>query len=170
MASASGMGLGVVERLVERGWNVAIVDFDDKMANVVVKRLGEKTIFIKTNVINYEQQAEAFAETFKKWNRLDLVFANAGFTDRVDIFEPAKEFLSNGAPKQPDALVVDVCLYGCIWSSYLALHYFRKNPDRNGKLVMTSSMCGLYATDAVPLYTAAKHGVSVPERRAKNIY
>ena len=170
MFLASGMGLGVVERLVELGWNVSIVDFDDKMAELVVKRLGEKTMFIKTNVIKYDQQADAFAQTFNKWNRLDVVFANAGFTDRVDIFESANEFLTNGAPKQPDALVVDVCLYGCVWSSYLALHYFRKNPDRAGKLVMTSSMCGLYATDAVPLYTAAKHGVSVLDKRLKNAY
>lgn len=154
------MGLGVVERLLQLGWNVAIVDFDEKAATQVTQRLGEKTIFIKANVIDYEQQANAFVKTFERWNRIDLVYANAGIGDRIDFYAPATELLANGAPKKPDSLVVDICLYGCIWASYLAMHYFRMNPDGAGKIVMTSSMCGIYVGDSIPLYTAAKHGVS----------
>jgi 15-hydroxyprostaglandin dehydrogenase (NAD) len=160
IVSASGMGLGVVERLVGLGWNVAIVDFNEKTATKVTERLGAKTIFVKANVIDYEQQANAFVETFNKWHRIDLVFANAGIGDRINFFAPSSELMANGAPKKPDSLVVDICLYGCIWASYLGMHYFRKNPDGVGKIVMTSSMCGIYSGDSIPLYTAAKHGAS----------
>jgi 15-hydroxyprostaglandin dehydrogenase (NAD) len=154
------MGLGVVERLLDLGWNVAIVDFDEKAAIKATERLGEKTFFVKANVIIYEEQANAFVQTFNKWHRIDLVYANAGIGDRIDFYAPATEVMANGAPKKPDSLVVDICLYGCIWTSYLALHYFRMNPDGIGKIVMTSSMCGIYLGDKIPLYTAAKHGVS----------
>jgi 15-hydroxyprostaglandin dehydrogenase (NAD) len=158
---ASGMGLGVVERLIALGWNVSIVDFDEKAATQVAERLGEKETFpFKANVINYEEQAEAFLQTFNKWGRIDLVYANAGIGDRIDFYSPATEIMENGIPKRPDTLVVDICLYGCIWSAYLALHFFRKNVDGAGKLVMTSSMCGIYVGDSIPLYTAAKYGVS----------
>jgi len=153
------MGLGVVERLVQLGFNVSVVDFDEKAGAKVTQDLGAKTIYVKANVIHYEEQAEAFVQTFKKWGRIDLVYANAGIGDRIDFFAPASEFMENGAPKKPDALVIDICLYGCVWASYLAMHYFRKNPDGAGKIVMTSSMCGIYIGDKIPLYTAAKHGV-----------
>lgn len=46
-----------------------------------------------------------------------------------------------------------------VYSAWLALHYFRKNATKSGKLVNTSSMAGLYPVDALPLYTAANHGV-----------
>lgn len=153
------MGLGVVERLLALDWNVSIVDFNAQAGLEATKRLGEKTFFAKANVIVYEEQAAAFAATFAKWGRIDFVYANAGIGDRIDFFAPAKEFLENGAPVKPDTLVVDICLNGCIWASYLALHYFRLNPDGAGKIAMTSSMCGIYVGEQIPLYTAAKHGV-----------
>jgi 15-hydroxyprostaglandin dehydrogenase (NAD) len=153
------VGLGVVERLLELGYNVSIVDFNAQAGTEVTKRLGSKTLFTKANVINYEEQASAFAATFAKWGRIDFFYANAGIGDRIDFTAPAKEFLSNGAPVKPDTLVVDICLNGCIWSAYPALHYFRSNPDGVGKIAMTSSMCGIYVGESIPLYTAAKHGV-----------
>jgi 15-hydroxyprostaglandin dehydrogenase (NAD) len=114
------MGLGVVERLLALNYNVAIVDFDEKAGAEVSARLGPKTLFIKANVIVYEEQADAFAATFAKWHRIDFVYANAGIGDRIDFFAPASSFLENGAPVKPDTLVVDICLNGCIWCVILA--------------------------------------------------
>lgn len=153
------MGLGVVERLLELGWNVSIVDFNQKAGLEVTERFGDKTIFVKANVIVYEEQASAFAATFAKWGRIDFVYSNAGIGDRIDFYSPAKSFLENGAPVKPDTLVMDICLNGCVWACYLGLHYFRQNPDGAGKIAMTSSMCGIYIGDKIPLYTAAKYGV-----------
>lgn len=152
---------------MDLGWSVTIVDFDEKAGMKATERLGAKTLFIKANVVLYEEQAEAFVQTIKKWHRIDLVYANAGIGDRIDFFSPTSEVMDNGAPKKPDSLVVDICLYGCIWTSYLALHYFRINPGGVGKIIMTSSMCGIYSGDGIPLYTAAKHGVSIYSTKAK---
>lgn len=81
-----------------------------------------------------------------------------GILDRVDFCQPVNTE-GDGTPPQPDTLVMDVDLIGIIWSSYLALNYFRKNASRGGKLVMTSSSAGIYAISEIPLYAAAKHGV-----------
>jgi 15-hydroxyprostaglandin dehydrogenase (NAD) len=78
--------------------------------------------------------------------------------DRVDFCQPV-DTEDDGTPPQPDTLVIDVDLIGIIWSSYLALNYFRKNASGGGKLVMTSSSAGIYAISEIPLYAAAKHGV-----------
>jgi 15-hydroxyprostaglandin dehydrogenase (NAD) len=104
------MGLGVVERLHELGWNVSIVDFNEKAGHEVTQRLGDKTFFVKANVIVYEEQAAAFAATFSHWGRIDFVYANAGIGDRIDFYSPASAFLDNGAPVKPDTLVrVFIC-------------------------------------------------------------
>ncbi|KIW86360.1 hypothetical protein Z517_01756 [Fonsecaea pedrosoi CBS 271.37] len=153
------MGLSVVQDLVSQGWNVEIVDLDVKMGRDAEAQLGQKVHFTRANVVDYEQQASAFAQAWKRWGRIDLVFANAGILDRTDFSAPAPEDDSTGAPPKPDVLTVDVCLYGAIWSSYLALHFFRKNSDRTGRLVITSSQGGIYPTPLAPLYGCAKTGI-----------
>lgn len=74
---ASGMGLSTVERLVELGWNVCIADMNAEMGKKHAARLGDKAFFVQVDVRDYEQQAAAFVQTWKKWARLDFVFANA---------------------------------------------------------------------------------------------
>ncbi|KIW24613.1 uncharacterized protein PV07_10318 [Cladophialophora immunda] len=155
---ASGMGLALVERLVAEGWNVTVFDFNNAAGEQVQKRLGGQVLFLRGNVINYDDQAQAFVKTWEKWGRLDLVWGNAGIGDRIEFCSPMPEG-PNGAPPKPDTLVVDICLYGVIWTGYLALHFFRKNPSKAGKLVFTSSLAGVYPAAPVPLYGAAKHGV-----------
>lgn len=72
MKIASGMGLAVTERLVELGWNCAIVDFNQNRGEEVKQRLGSRILFIKSNVAIYEQLSDAFVQTWKKWGRLDF--------------------------------------------------------------------------------------------------
>ena len=74
---ASGIGLGVVKRLVERGYNVTIVDLNEESGHRVAEQLGEGVMFVKANVADYEEQASTFVETWTRWGRLDVVYANA---------------------------------------------------------------------------------------------
>jgi NAD(P)-dependent dehydrogenase (short-subunit alcohol dehydrogenase family) len=69
---ASGMGLAATERLVELGWNVAILDFNEAKAKAVAERLGSQILFIKTNVADWEQLSKAFVQTWEKFGRLDF--------------------------------------------------------------------------------------------------
>ena len=74
---ASGMGLAVTERLLELGWNVTITDRNEELGLEVAKKLGDHVMFIKSDVAEYDSQANVFVQTWKKWGRLDFVFANA---------------------------------------------------------------------------------------------
>jgi 15-hydroxyprostaglandin dehydrogenase (NAD) len=143
--AASGMGLAVAEDLSAKGWNLTIVDLNEKSIAAVENKFdAERTIFVKTDVTDYESQARAFLQTWDKWQRLDLVFANAGIGDRTNFYAPAADFLPNlpNIPAKPDELVIDICLNAMVYSAYLALHFFRQNPSKAGKIVFTSSMCG----------------------------
>lgn len=142
---ASGMGLAVAKDLAAKNWNLVILDANENSISSVQKDFDpSRTTFIAADVTNYESQAKAFAQTWDKWHRLDLVFSNAGIGDKIDFYAPAKDFLPDvpGAPAKPDELVIDICLNAMVYSAYLALHYFRQNPSKAGKIVFTSSMCG----------------------------
>lgn len=63
-------------------------------------------------------------------------------------------------PPTLSLLSMEVCLNGVIFSTYLAMHYMRQNPHKNGgSIIMTSSAAGIYPSCQLPLYAAAKHGV-----------
>lgn len=156
---ASGIGLFVAKHLVGQGWNVMIVDYNEEGGRKAARDLGEdKALFTRADVADYDQQAKAFVATWKQWSRLDFVFANAGILDRTNMYELAKE-REDGTPMKPDTSVIDICLTAVVYSAYIALHYFRKNPGETGKLVSTASLAGLYPSLHLPMYTAAKHGV-----------
>jgi NAD(P)-dependent dehydrogenase (short-subunit alcohol dehydrogenase family) len=80
---ASGIGLATTDRLLQLGWKVTIVDVNAAAGEELSLRLGDSTIFVHVDVTDYNQQALAFAETWKKWGRLDFVFANAVSFSRV---------------------------------------------------------------------------------------
>ncbi|KAJ9606531.1 hypothetical protein H2200_008539 [Cladophialophora chaetospira] len=158
---ASGMALATAQALSAKGWNLTIVDLAEHSISSVKQDFDEeRTIFVKADVTDYEAQGKAFLLTWEKWHRLDLVFANAGIGDRINFYAPGESHPNlPGIPKQPNELVIDICLNAMVYSAYLGLHFFRQNPSKAGKIVFTSSMCGLYPGDAIPLYTAAKHGI-----------
>ncbi|OCT54855.1 hypothetical protein CLCR_02998 [Cladophialophora carrionii] len=139
---ASGMGLAVVEDLAAKGWNITVFDFDHISGAKVAERLGRQVSFIKGNT------AKMFEE----------VFANAGIGERSKFYEP-KEELAEGFPPKPSTLTLEVNLLGVVYTAYLALHFFRKNATKSGKLVMTSSASALYPSGSLALYSAAKHAV-----------
>jgi 15-hydroxyprostaglandin dehydrogenase (NAD) len=66
------MGVAVVKHLVEEGWNVTIVDIDQKLGLEVASQLGDQILFVRANVADYEQQASAFEATWARWGRLDF--------------------------------------------------------------------------------------------------
>ena len=84
---ASGMGLAVTRELVAKGWNVTILDFNEKSWQTIAHEFDqEHTVFWKTDVMDYEQQSKAFVETWRRWQKLDFVFSNAvGLCDGVSV-------------------------------------------------------------------------------------
>jgi 15-hydroxyprostaglandin dehydrogenase (NAD) len=151
---SSGIGLALTKHLLAKAWNVVIADVvppkqeDDLPAH--------RTLFIKTDVSSFEQQAELFSKAFQWHGRLDFAALNAGITDRDDIFgsiDPSK------APTKPNMLTFDVDLLAVYYGIKLFAHYAVQNPVPGGKIVATSSVVGLYPSPGIPQYAAAKHGV-----------
>ncbi|KAE8146586.1 NAD(P)-binding protein [Aspergillus avenaceus] len=154
---ASGIGLAVAKALSERGgWSLHLIDVDEKRGTNVAHELSNAQ-FYQTDISDYA----ALARTFQliatnSQHQLDFVFANAGVIERTNFYQVHVEF-----PPEPDLRTLQVNLNGLIFTTYLALHYFRQSPGgpRGTNVVMTASCGGLYPSHYSPIYTASKYGV-----------
>lgn len=152
--SASGIGLAAVKLLLSRGYRVMMADWNYEKCVEESAALGPNTHAMKCDVSSWEGQLQVFEKTFDLWGRVDLVGANAGLPEQVPLL-----FETSDVPQKPSTIVVDVDLVGVLYSVNLALHYFRKNGGKGGKIVITSSQVGIHAFPTGPIYGAAKAGV-----------
>ena len=106
---------------------------------------------------NWDDQLNLFEETINKHGRVDIVIANAGIDEVaedafVDVFD------NQGKLKPPTLVVLDVTLRGVLYTTKLALSYFRRLKIA-GSLVATGSAASYLDTPGIPVYNSAKHGV-----------
>jgi NAD(P)-dependent dehydrogenase (short-subunit alcohol dehydrogenase family) len=91
---------------------------------------------------------------------VDIVVANAGIGVKDDMMfkmdDPESE------PNKPDLPVLDVNLYGVLYTTKLAFHYFQKNPDDDKHdrcLVLQASLAGYLSLPGGLQYQATKYAL-----------
>ena len=101
---ASGMGLAVAQDLTAKGWNLTILDLNEQSLESVKPNFDTScTNFIKVDVTDYEQQADAFVQTWNRWGRLDV--SSSIYTKLVPIVPSVSTLSSrdsNHRPLYPD--------------------------------------------------------------------
>lgn len=152
----SGMGMGIVERLVTKGWNVAIADINPNAK--FAEQLGDAASFFKCDVADYDSQAEMFQQVWDRYARIDALCANAGIVDKssIYIFEHRN---SEKIPPKPDLSTTDVDFKGVVYGTQLAIHFMRKNSTPGGKIVATASVAAIVPHETYPEYDGAKAAV-----------
>ncbi|KAI7087175.1 NAD(P)-binding protein [Hortaea werneckii] len=156
--SSSGIGLALSKDLSQRGWAVVRADVNEPSESI------ENSIFVRTDISSWDQQAALFQKAFAWQNRLDFFAANAGIDDRDDIFNSISNDTRN-PPKQPNMKTFDVNLTGTYYGMKLATHYMclesvaAGKTKPGGKIIVTSSAAGIYPLPSVPQYAATKHGL-----------
>ncbi|KAJ5106401.1 hypothetical protein N7456_003076 [Penicillium angulare] len=162
----SGMGLDVAQQLDKTGtWKVHIIGSNKERGENAAAPL-ENTTFHQANVTSYDEQGAAFDKAFNEHKRLDFVFVNAGIAQNVNTMYTYHD--TTGIPPRPtpssDGIegVLDINLTGAVYTSYLAMHYFRRSPEEtkgDRHLILTSSIGGIYPCVHTPVYVATKHGM-----------
>lgn len=150
------MGMGIVRRLVEKGWKVAIADINENKK--FAEELGDAASYHKCNVADYDSQAEAFQQVWNKYGRLDALCANAGIVDKSSIFI-FEHRGSDKVPPKPDLSCTDVDYKGVVYGTQLAIHFMRKNKVPGGKIVATASVAAIVPHETYPEYDGAKAAV-----------
>ncbi|KAF2433179.1 glucose 1-dehydrogenase [Tothia fuscella] len=159
---ASGIGQAVVEMLVQKGVNVFIADQNTVEAEAYAKSLNQKkqgkVMAGQVNIAIWGEQVQAFGKAIKAFGRIDYVYPIAGIGERKWLKSDPNSWI------EPDLTVVDVDLKGQLYTCSLAIQHFRRQEVNDfgfrGKIFCVASICGFYCIPTLPIYTAAKHGVT----------
>lgn len=146
---ASGIGAATVRRFVAEGASVTIADRDVERGAALAAELGDRVLFIPTDVTVEQDVAEAVAHSVDAWGRLDCVFNNAGFGGALG---PIGSTSAEDYDLTMDVLVKSVFLGMKHASDHMAAR-------GSGSIINTSSIAGLRAGWSPHLYSAAKAAV-----------
>ena len=147
---ASGLGRAIVERFLEEGARVAILDRSRERSEQLASQLG--ILASVGDVTSLADNRRAVADTIAKFGQLDCFVGNAGIWDfnmpLVDL---------------PDDRIGEAFdeLFGVNVKGYLlgAKAAYRELAKTRGSIIFTVSNAGFYPCGGGPLYTASKHAV-----------
>ncbi|MFC7364172.1 MULTISPECIES: SDR family NAD(P)-dependent oxidoreductase [Bhargavaea] len=147
---AQGIGEATVKRFVKEGAQVAIIDYQDEMAQNLANKLrkeGKVTESYQCDVTNSEEVVQCFKEIHYKFGRIDVLVNNAGVTRDNLLFKMNENEWE---------IVIDTHLKGSFLCSREAQKYMVK--QKSGKIVMLSSRSALGKRGQTN-YAAAKAGI-----------
>jgi NAD(P)-dependent dehydrogenase (short-subunit alcohol dehydrogenase family) len=148
----SGIGRAVVERYVEEGARVAVMDRAAERGEALRARFGDKVIAIGGDVSRLDDNKRAVAETVAAFGKLDIFVGNAGLLDGfLRLTELPEERLAAACDE-----LFAVNVKGCILGARAALDELTKS---NGCMIFTASGAGFTSAGGGVIYTASKHAV-----------
>ena len=143
---AQGFGLAITKRFIESGAKVLIWDKDTEYLNKVDLKNTQK---IEVDVSNYKSVENAFAESLKHENKIDILINNAGIA--------GPNFKTWDYPLEEWQKVIDIDLTGVFYCCKTIVPHFIKN--NYGRIVNISSIAGKEGNPNAMPYSAAKAGV-----------
>ncbi len=147
---ASGIGAGIVRRLVDEAVSVLIADLDADRGSALAAELGPTVAFLRTNVADEGDMAATVAEVLDRFGRLDTYVNNAGFGGALG---PIAETSVEDFDLTFDVLVKSV-FFGIKYAAPVL------TAQGHGSVINTASVAALRAGYAPHLYTAAKTAVA----------
>ena len=149
--AARGIGLATVERLLQDGWKVALLDIEGGNLEAAMSRLAkpEATLAIVADVSDPAQVKAAIQQVSERFGRLDALVNNAG----IAIFKPLLETSFEDWSK-----VLAVNLSGPFLCTQAAAPLMAANGG--GAVVNITSISGLRASTLRVAYGTSKAGLA----------
>lgn len=148
---ASGIGLAVAERLLERSMRLVLADIDETALRDVTARLTEAGGEVESFVCDTSSEAAVgdLAEiTLSRFGGAHVVFNNAGIAGVGDAWSGSFDLWER---------VVGINLYGVVHGIRSFLPIMQEQGV--GHFINTASMAGLVALPGAAPYNATKHAV-----------
>lgn len=147
---ASGIGRAVVERFVEEGATVTILDRSAERLHELEQQLGSAIRCVVGDVTRFEDHQQAVQVAVETYGKLDGLIANAG------VFDGFAKFTKVTPDALTDAyyLLFDINVKGYFYAAKAAVDELRKT---KGNIIFTVSGAGFYPDGGGVWYTASKH-------------
>ncbi|MBV1882086.1 MAG: 3-(cis-5,6-dihydroxycyclohexa-1,3-dien-1-yl)propanoate dehydrogenase [Pseudomonadales bacterium] len=154
---ASGLGLAIVERFLDEGASVTVMDKSEKATSALTQKIKEKgfadkLLAVNGDVRNYQDNENAVASCVAKFGKLDCIIGNAGIWD-------FSKSLVDLPVEQLDQSFDDLFHINVKGYLYLAKAALEPLARSGGSMIFTVSNAGFYPDGGGPLYTATKHAV-----------
>lgn len=149
--AGSGIGLEISRAFAEAGAKVVITDVNTEATETAAKSLqeaGHDVIGLTLNVTDETQVEAVFAETIKRYGRLDVLINNAG----LQHVSPIEDF-----PTEKFELMIKIMLT----APFIAIkHAFPLMKEQGyGRIINMASINGLIGFAGKAAYNSAKHGL-----------
>ena len=147
---SSGIGLAAAQLFVEHGARVGVLGRTEDEVRRAAEELGEgKAIPLVANVADGDQVRRAVEALVDRWDRLDVVFANAGVNG---VWAPIDEL----KPEEWEQ-TLRVNLTGTFFTIKYAVPYLKR---RGGSIIVTSSVNGtrMFSNSGASAYATSKAG------------
>ena len=156
--ASTGIGEATARRAVEAGFKVVLAARSTEKLERLRDQLGhERALAVTCDVADWQSQQKMVAQTIKHFGRIDVVFANAGFSKGSTFY---------GGEDKPEEWqqMVMVNVYGAAATARLTLPELVKN---RGHLLVTGSVVGR-VTSIRNLYSATKWAVTGMAQAIRN--
>ncbi|MDF1688421.1 MAG: 3-(cis-5,6-dihydroxycyclohexa-1,3-dien-1-yl)propanoate dehydrogenase [Cycloclasticus sp.] len=149
---ASGIGLAIVERFLEEGAKICVMDRSQERIDELEKSHAGAVVGIVGDVRSLDSNKAAVEKTVSVFGKLDVFVGNAGIWDYMVPLEA-----------QPDDKVEEIAdeifavnVKGYVLGAKAALPELRKT---KGNMIFTASTSSYYTGGGGPIYVASKHAV-----------
>src|ERR1700744_915571 len=147
---ASGLGLGIAEKLVAEGADVVIADINDDDGTKLAARYGNSASYHHTDVANAGDVDALVQAAVNRFGGLDIMVNNAGISSRMH-----KSFLRDDL--EDFHRVMSVNLLGVMLGTRAAARHMAA--DDGGSIIHIASIGGLQPGGGVMTYRASKAAV-----------
>ena len=148
----SGLGRAVVERFVEEGARVGVLEKSKDKAADLEAGLGDKVNVTVGDVTLAEDNQRAVDETVATFGKLDCLVGNAGIWDfSVNIADVPLDTLASAFDE-----LIGVNVKGYVLAARAAVPALKAT---HGSMIFTVSNAGFYPGGGGVLYTTSKHAV-----------
>ncbi|EXK76793.1 3-hydroxybutyrate dehydrogenase [Fusarium oxysporum f. sp. raphani 54005] len=165
-AVVTGAGSGICYHfskvLLERGCNVVMADLALRPeASELLKAFPSQALFQPTDVTKWDQLDHAFQLAKKEFGGYDIVCPGAGVYEPPfsNFWHPASTALSKDVHSASRFASIDINFTHPIYATQQAIAHFTQN-KKPGSIVHISSIAAQGPVLSVPMYCAAKAGIS----------
>lgn len=150
--AASGIGQATALAFAKEGGTIVVADINEKGGQKTVeqiKEIGSKSLFIRTNVADYQEVEQLMTKTIDEFGKIDIAINNAGILSE----------LTRTADTSLDSWhrVMKVNADGVFYCMKAEIPHMLK--QEGGIIVNTASIAGLRGLPNNIAYTASKHAV-----------